>query len=163
MVKIRLLSKEVVVVFLVLLMRPIAAMLILPSLPAMKNYFITSQETIELAISFYFFSSGFSQLVYGPVSDKYGRRNVLLIGLSIFLISSVLCSFSTTIFQFQISWAAYNHFYFPGFTLYLAQGISLVVVSLLSINNLRNLSLLMAVACIIVVTCYVSLKKIDFT
>jgi multidrug resistance protein len=51
-------------------------------------------ESISLIFSAYFLTSAVSTPLYGKLADLYGRKNILLIGISIFLSGSVLCGLS---------------------------------------------------------------------
>ena len=58
--------------------------LIVPALPATAQALSVSPATIELTITLYVLGLAIGQLLYGAVSDRFGRRPVLLIGLSLF-------------------------------------------------------------------------------
>jgi len=72
----------------------------LPSLPNMTTYFKTDYALMQLSISLYLAVTGALQLVIGPVSDRYGRRPVILTGLAIFLLATLGCLLSTSITMF---------------------------------------------------------------
>ena len=78
---------------------PLSTDLYLPALPGMALYFDVSADlaNLTLILFFVFFSAG--MLFWGPLSDKYGRRPVLLIGLSIYLVASLACAISWDIYQ----------------------------------------------------------------
>lgn len=69
----------------------------LPSLPAMVQSLQTNKSAVQLTLTFFFIGFAFSQLVYGPLSERFGRRKILIIGLAIFLVSAVGSIFATTI------------------------------------------------------------------
>ncbi len=71
--------------------------IILPSLPGMTTYFDTDYGVMQLAISAYFGVMAVLQLIIGPLSDRFGRRPVLLGGLTIFLLATIGCIFSPNI------------------------------------------------------------------
>lgn len=75
----------------------LASDLYLPSLPVMKNSLFTTISLLQLTISFYFLGYSISQLFYGPMSDSLGRVFVLKLGLSIFLIGTLICLISPNI------------------------------------------------------------------
>jgi DHA1 family bicyclomycin/chloramphenicol resistance-like MFS transporter len=66
-----------------------ALSLMLPALPAMAAWFQTDVGTMQLAVSVYLALSAAVQLVIGPISDRYGRRPVILGALVIFLFATL--------------------------------------------------------------------------
>ena len=76
---------------------PFTANAYLPSLPTLTVVFNTSQNMIQLTIAFYLLGFSLFQLVYGPCSDRFGRRPVLLIGQVIALIGSIGCAMAQSI------------------------------------------------------------------
>jgi len=69
----------------------------LPSLPEVKMTFNSSNSITQFTISIFLLGLAISQLIYGPLSEKYGRKIVLMIGMIIYLISTIICIFSPTI------------------------------------------------------------------
>lgn len=72
----------------------------LPTLPAMSAYFHTSSSMVQLSLTTSMIGLAAGQLIFGPLSDKYGRRPPLLTAMILFLISTVGCIFAQTISQF---------------------------------------------------------------
>ncbi|MFT3742199.1 MAG: multidrug effflux MFS transporter [Gammaproteobacteria bacterium] len=90
-------------IFLILLLITIGQSSIdiyLPSLPSMAAFFKSSINLIQLTLSAFLVGFSISQLFYGPLSDYYGRKPILLIGLSIYIFSGILCLFSRSIEYF---------------------------------------------------------------
>ncbi len=69
----------------------------LPSLTDMAEYFDTEYSVIQLSVPLYLFCSAIIQLFIGPISDKYGRRSVLLWGLVMFSIATLGCIFAPSV------------------------------------------------------------------
>jgi DHA1 family bicyclomycin/chloramphenicol resistance-like MFS transporter/DHA1 family 2-module integral membrane pump EmrD-like MFS transporter len=69
----------------------------IPSMPAIGAYFHVQAEYIKLSITFYLFGMGGSQLFYGPLSDFYGRKPIILIGFGIFFFASLLAALASHI------------------------------------------------------------------
>lgn len=70
---------------------PLGINIYLPSMPSMARTLGASYTTIQLTLSLYLAAMAVGQLVMGPLSDRFGRRPVLLAGLAIFVIGSFLC------------------------------------------------------------------------
>jgi DHA1 family bicyclomycin/chloramphenicol resistance-like MFS transporter len=71
----------------------------MPALPAMAGYFDTSEATVNLTIIVFFIFSPVGTLLFGSLSDKYGRKPVLYFSTVAFAIASILCAFATTIWM----------------------------------------------------------------
>jgi DHA1 family bicyclomycin/chloramphenicol resistance-like MFS transporter len=75
---------------------PFALNVFIPSLPRLADTFGASYGTAQLAFTLFLVGVAAGQLVYGPFSDRYGRRPVLLIGLSLGVAGSLACLFALT-------------------------------------------------------------------
>lgn len=89
-------SVIIIAVFLAALPR-VAASIYTPSMPSLVGYFATTEAAVEFTFTAYIFGLAVGQLIYGPLSDAWGRRPVLLMGLATFALSSLLAAFSPTI------------------------------------------------------------------
>ncbi|MGN7199651.1 multidrug effflux MFS transporter [Arthrobacter sp. SAFR-044] len=69
----------------------------LPSLPAVEADLRTTQTAVQLTLSGTLVGGGLGQLVIGPFSDRFGRRLPLLIGISLHVAISLLCSITPNI------------------------------------------------------------------
>lgn len=76
---------------------PLSMQIILPVLPVMQVAFEVPAATVQYVLSLALFTIAFSTLVYGPASDRYGRRPVLVIGLVIFVTGSAIAAVAPTI------------------------------------------------------------------
>lgn len=68
--------------------------IISPALGTITSYFETSEAAAQLLLSGFFLSMAIAQLIYGPLSDLYGRRPFLLMGLILFSLGGLLAGFS---------------------------------------------------------------------
>jgi len=76
---------------------PLAQSILIPSMPGLQRVFETDYATVQYLLTLSLLGIALAQLVYGPVSDRYGRRPVLLVGGLIFLAGSVACIFAPDI------------------------------------------------------------------
>ena len=67
----------------------LAMNLMLPSLPQMAVYFDAPYALMQLAVSLYLALSAVLQIIIGPISDRFGRRPVVLTGLGLFLLATL--------------------------------------------------------------------------
>jgi DHA1 family bicyclomycin/chloramphenicol resistance-like MFS transporter len=65
--------------------------IVVPALPLLVLAFDDSAARVQLVLTLYLAGIAAGQLVYGPLSDRFGRRPVLLAGLAVFLAGTVLC------------------------------------------------------------------------
>lgn len=75
---------------------PVSTDTLAPGVPALRDFFGVSTSRANLVFSAYVFAFGFMQLVYGPIADRFGRRPVLLIAMSLYCVATVLCAFAPT-------------------------------------------------------------------
>lgn len=78
---------------------PLSTDLYLPALPGMSKYFQVSAEQVNLTLIFFFIVFAAGMLFWGPLSDKYGRRPILIAGLAIYSLAGFLCAISQDINQ----------------------------------------------------------------
>jgi DHA1 family bicyclomycin/chloramphenicol resistance-like MFS transporter len=89
--------KSAVILGLMALIGPFSIDMYLPALPAIAENLGTTTSATQMTLMAYFAAFSVSQIVYGPVSDRYGRRLPLLIGLGIFAVGSIGCMFAPSI------------------------------------------------------------------
>ena len=81
----------------VTLIGPLAIHLFLPVMPAVKSSFGISDALVELTFSVTLAAMAVVTLCYGSLSDRYGRRPVLLAGLALFLLGSAVSALATSV------------------------------------------------------------------
>lgn len=79
----------IVVLALLLSVQPVTTDLYLPALPALTRSLGASLAAAQLTLSALVLAFGCSQLVWGPLSDRFGRRPILLAGLGIYTLASL--------------------------------------------------------------------------
>lgn len=78
---------------------PLCIDLYLPALPQLATDLAVPTASAQLSLTAGLLGLGFGQLLFGPLSDKYGRSRPLLISLCILLLASIACSFAQTLPQ----------------------------------------------------------------
>ncbi|MBT8411831.1 MAG: multidrug effflux MFS transporter [Octadecabacter sp.] len=68
----------------------------LPSLPGMTDYFQTDYRLMQLSVALYLGVNAVLQVFIGPISDRYGRRPILLGAIALFLLATIGCIFAPT-------------------------------------------------------------------
>lgn len=69
----------------------------LPSLPSIAKDFNTDGSTLQLSLTSYFIAMAIAQIVYGSVSDMYGRRPPLIAGMTIYVIGAIGCALAPSV------------------------------------------------------------------
>lgn len=68
---------------------PLTLNILVPSLPGMVQSLNSTKETVQLTLSLYLLGMAVSQLVLGPLADRFGRRPVVMVALVIYTIASI--------------------------------------------------------------------------
>ena len=75
----------------------------LPVLPEMADYFKTSPALVSMSLTTGMIGLAGGQIFIGPLTDKFGRKGILLGSMLLFAIASALCIFSTSILMFNVA------------------------------------------------------------
>ena len=76
---------------------PFSLQIFLPALPAIQASFAVAPGLVQLALSLSILANAVANLAYGPMSDRFGRRPVLLVGLAAFIAGSLGCALAPSI------------------------------------------------------------------
>ncbi len=89
-------SQKLIVLILALLLglQPVTTDLYLPALPAITQGFGAGMGQAQLTLTALLLAFGLSQLMWGPLSDRFGRRPILLWGMGAYTLASVACAFA---------------------------------------------------------------------
>lgn len=82
---------------------PLSIDMYLPSFENIASDFQTTKAQVGVSLTSYFIGIAFGQLAYGPIMDKFGRKVPLLVGLVIYILSSLSCFYSPDIMWLIIS------------------------------------------------------------
>jgi DHA1 family bicyclomycin/chloramphenicol resistance-like MFS transporter len=77
---------------------PLAMNIFVPSIPGLMREFSATSGTVQLTLTVYLVGIAVSQLIYGPVSDRIGRRPAMLAGLALYVAASGLCALASGIY-----------------------------------------------------------------
>lgn len=76
---------------------PVAMQIMLPAIPVVREHFAVSTGTAQLTLSLSMLAIAVATLIYGPLSDRYGRRPVMLAGILVTVLGSGVCIVAPTI------------------------------------------------------------------
>ena len=76
---------------------PLATQIFLPALPAIQAEFTIDAGLAQLTVSLSMAAIALATLAYGPISDRFGRRPAMMVGLVIFFIGNLMCIFADSI------------------------------------------------------------------
>ncbi|WP_273755437.1 multidrug effflux MFS transporter [Bartonella sp. MM73XJBT.G] len=74
----------------------------LPALGEMRQYYQVTQSQIQSAVAVFLFALALGQLIYGPLSDNFGRKKTLLFGLFLWLFTTISVIYTVNIHAFLI-------------------------------------------------------------
>ena len=95
-------SPRVLTLILLAALSTLSLNLFLPSLTNIARDFNADYSLVSLSIAGYLAITALMQLVIGPMSDRFGRRPVLLCGLSVFVVGSLGCLLASDIYSFLL-------------------------------------------------------------
>lgn len=81
---------------------PLAVDMYLPALPELARSLEVDPSRVQLTLSSFFVGVAGGQLLHGPLSDRYGRRPLMLIGLVLYVLASIGCAMSTSILALTV-------------------------------------------------------------
>lgn len=92
--------------FLIIILAAVGQMtqtMYVPSIPAMSDFFSVKSAYLQAVMAAYLIPYGLSQFIYGPLSDRVGRRPVIIIGMVIFLVGSLAALFAPSFEWFLVA------------------------------------------------------------
>jgi DHA1 family bicyclomycin/chloramphenicol resistance-like MFS transporter len=82
---------------------PLSVDMYLPAFPTLAREFATDPASVQATLSTYFAGIAVGQAVYGPLSDRFGRRAPLIFGLCLYVVASAACALAPTIESFWVA------------------------------------------------------------
>ena len=92
--------KLVVILAYMSALAPLSTDMYLPALERVRQSFATSEFYAQLSVASFFVAFALGQLLYGPLSDKFGRKKPLYAGISLFIAASLACVSFDNIYAF---------------------------------------------------------------
>lgn len=96
-------TQILILLLLIILIPQLSLDLYLPALPSMQIFFHTTSAHIQWTLLIYLIGTSISQIIYGPIIDRYGRRPIVLFVWSLFFIASLGCIKTQNIYAF-LAW-----------------------------------------------------------
>ncbi len=76
---------------------PFTMQILIPVLPSVAGHFAVPYASAQLTLTVYLIGIALGQLIYGPLSDRFGRRPLLLAGLAVYFLASIASALAPTI------------------------------------------------------------------
>lgn len=92
-------TKTIAILTMLSMMGLLASDIYLPAMHKMMIHFDTSEANIQLTISIYLLGLSIFQLIYGPLSDQIGRKNIIVCGVVFYIAGSIGCSFAHNLYE----------------------------------------------------------------
>ena len=77
---------------------PLSTDMYMPSLPLMAEYFGAAPVIVNMTMVAFFISMAIGMLILGPLSDRYGRKSMLIISLLLYMLASLCCAITTSVY-----------------------------------------------------------------
>lgn len=77
---------------------PLSTDMYLPSLPKMADYFGAAAVVVNMTMVAFFISMAAGMLIFGPLSDRSGRKRVLIVSLLLYMFASVFCAVTSSVY-----------------------------------------------------------------
>lgn len=88
---------SIFILILMISLGPFGDTIYAPALPELQKILATDYSHVQLTITSYLLGYSISQILYGPFSDRFGRKPLMLLGSGFFILSSIICITSSSI------------------------------------------------------------------
>ncbi len=95
-------SRNLISLMLLISFGSIGAVACSPALPEIAKYFLMTESQTQSCISWYLIGYAFGQLIYGPLVNRYGSKNSIIIGVLIEIIGAIICILSKYTHSFEL-------------------------------------------------------------
>src|SRR5579863_7950662 len=76
---------------------PLSIDMYLPALPALETYFHATEGAVQFTLAMFMVGFALGQTLYGPLTDRFGRKPPLYIGMIVYTLSSGACALATSV------------------------------------------------------------------
>lgn len=90
-------ARLVLVLGAVVAIGPLSIDMYLPALPRLQAFYATDAASVQLTLAAFFAGISLGQLLYGPLSDRFGRRVPLILGMAAYSLASLACAHAATV------------------------------------------------------------------
>ena len=91
-----------IIIMITIAVSPLAIDIYTPSLPRIAIFFNTTHSMAMLTIMTYIIGFMIGEIFLGTISDRFGRKNIMVYGLILAIIFTITCTFSTNIYMLLI-------------------------------------------------------------
>jgi DHA1 family bicyclomycin/chloramphenicol resistance-like MFS transporter len=78
-------------------LNPVAVDTFLPAMPAIAKAMEIDPGTLGITLGIFTVGTGFGQIIFGPISDRFGRKPVIIFGLSLYVLAALIASYAVNI------------------------------------------------------------------
>lgn len=95
-------SLNIITLIMMISFASVNAVLFTPALPQISEYFGVSDNAAQITLTIFLIGYSLGQLIYGPIANRFGRKNALFIGIAIQIIAAILCGLSSPTHSFTL-------------------------------------------------------------
>src|SRR5579863_6525970 len=81
---------------------PLSIDMYLPSMPLLEKVFNATTAQVQITLVTFLLGFALGQALYGPITDRFGRKPPLYVSLSLFVVSSVACALSKSVTMLSV-------------------------------------------------------------
>ena len=83
-------------------LNPVAVDTFLPAMPAIAKAMEIDPGTLGITLGIFTVGTGFGQIIFGPISDRFGRKLVIIFGLSLYVLAALIASYAANIEELSL-------------------------------------------------------------
>jgi DHA1 family bicyclomycin/chloramphenicol resistance-like MFS transporter len=83
-------------------LNPVAVDTFLPATPAIAKAMAVDPGALGITLGIFTVGTGFGQIIFGPISDRFGRKLVIIFGLSLYVLAALIASYAANIEELSL-------------------------------------------------------------